>query len=424
LHSLQTETYEFDILLNQGAPSTVRNKSCTFNIKAQARQIGLSGNGFSDVEVLQSTVTSGTWPPPPPTLLYPADNTIAAANSPWTLDPYMDWEDVSWADPVTYIYQSALSPDQNPDGSFVSPAYTSVPLTSSQIPAPGTPDGTYYWHVQTCDVIYGCGDFSETWSLTVDRTIEQGQEGDVVINEIMWMGSTSSAADEWIELRNTTSGPINLKNWVITNAQDTSTPDLVLPALTIPADGYLLISNYDSTDPQSMLNVVPDLVTTTIEFVNTSEKLTLLDSTGKTIDQTPEPSGNWVQGVNNSLKQSMERNDIPESGLDSTNWHTCTDPLCNDTTYWDTEGDNYGTPKDQNHSLGDPTDPLSLITLPLQSPSPSPSPTPSPLASTTPKPTPTPSPTSPPTQKPQEQSSHPPSPTPTPVLSNSQNEEI
>jgi len=40
--------------------------------------------------------------------------------------------------------------------------------------------------------------------------------GDVVINELMWMGSTKGASDEWIELRNTTDSSIDISGWQIT----------------------------------------------------------------------------------------------------------------------------------------------------------------------------------------------------------------
>jgi hypothetical protein len=44
----------------------------------------------------------------------------------------------------------------------------------------------------------------------------------------------------------------------------------------------------------------------------------------------------------------MERNYDPSTG-----WHTCTDEHCNDTTYWDTAGNNYGTPGYFNLSVDD-----------------------------------------------------------------------
>lgn len=81
-----------------------------------------------------------------PVISYPANGaTLPAVAS-------VDWNDIADPEsPVTYQYQSSLSPATNPDGSFVTPAYTSGPLTTSEIPTPGTPYGTYYVHAKAID---------------------------------------------------------------------------------------------------------------------------------------------------------------------------------------------------------------------------------------------------------------------------------
>ena len=45
------------------------------------------------------------------------------------------------------------------------------------------------------------------------KPLAQASYGDVVINEVGWMGTAASSADEWIELYNTTDHPITLTNW-------------------------------------------------------------------------------------------------------------------------------------------------------------------------------------------------------------------
>ena len=61
-----------------------------------------------------------------------------------------------------------------------------------------------------------------------DWIIEEPEEpienGDVVINEIMWSGSSGDDDDEWIELRNMTDHDIDLSNWNINNAGQGSGP--------------------------------------------------------------------------------------------------------------------------------------------------------------------------------------------------------
>ncbi|RLC79600.1 MAG: hypothetical protein DRJ03_23240, partial [Chloroflexi bacterium] len=42
--------------------------------------------------------------------------------------------------------------------------------------------------------------------------------GDVVINEVAWMGTAANSSDEWIELYNTTGSSIDIGNWSIYGA--------------------------------------------------------------------------------------------------------------------------------------------------------------------------------------------------------------
>ena len=50
--------------------------------------------------------------------------------------------------------------------------------------------------------------------------------GQVVINEVAWMGSEASGYDEWIELANTTGAPVSLDGWQLL-AEDGS-PEVAL----------------------------------------------------------------------------------------------------------------------------------------------------------------------------------------------------
>ena len=70
--------------------------------------------------------------------------------------------------------------------------------------------------------------------------------GDVVINEVMWSGSTASNADEWLELRNMTGHDIDIGQWRIKNARHSGgTDEIMIPASkSIPAHGYFLLANY------------------------------------------------------------------------------------------------------------------------------------------------------------------------------------
>lgn len=169
--------------------------------------------------------------------------------------------------------------------------------------------------------------------------------GDIVINELMWSGSSASTADEWIELRNMTSNPIDLTGWDITNAL-TSDATLTLTSGVIPANGFFLISNFSETDGNSIINISPDLVTTSLSLDNTNAQYVLRDSTDQVIDTADDGVGDPLAGENNSgdfPDKAMERNSTPGDGTVGTSWHTATTQA-----NLDPEASDSATPKSAN----------------------------------------------------------------------------
>ena len=149
----------------------------------------------------------------------------------------------------------------------------------------------------------------------------------VVINELLWMGSQASSADEWIELRNMTNAPIDVSNWTLTKkSSGLEVAMLTIPAgKSIPANGYFLISNYANTNTNSTLNIVPDVVTTDVALANTALQIKLYDVTHVLLDTADDGTGNPLAGSLDSGKKvyvSMERNPVPGDGMLSINWHT------------------------------------------------------------------------------------------------------
>jgi signal peptidase I len=132
--------------------------------------------------------------PPAPSLVSPTNNSILNTNG-----LVMDWTDVAgnYHNPLYYIYQSALNPGFSPV------VYTSVHLTTSQIPAPGTPDGNYWWHVKTCDALDNCSDWSEAWQVTVDSTapasvitLPVNSGSNSVVDSASWDGTVAGTATD------------------------------------------------------------------------------------------------------------------------------------------------------------------------------------------------------------------------------------
>ncbi len=146
-------------------------------------------------------------------------------------------------------------------------------------------------------------------------------QGDVVINEIAWMGSTNSANDEWIELHNTTDKEIHLSGWTLTSIDEKINISLIG---SIPAQGFYLL---ERTDDNSVPNISADLIYKG-SLSNAGQYLKVYDSSNNLVDQA-NFSTKWPAG-DNMTKQTMER-------VDSLTWQTSNNPN--------------GTPKARN-SLG------------------------------------------------------------------------
>ncbi|PIP75996.1 hypothetical protein COW86_00600, partial [Candidatus Kuenenbacteria bacterium CG22_combo_CG10-13_8_21_14_all_39_9] len=96
------------------------------------------------------------------------------------------------------------------------------------------------------------------------------QPGDIIINELMWMGAGSNA-DEWIELKNTTNNNIDLSNCYITryyNGDVTMFDIGDFFGKNINAQSYFLLSNYNEAG--SKISIEPDIYNTKMLLVNSN----------------------------------------------------------------------------------------------------------------------------------------------------------
>ena len=212
------------------------------------------------------------------------------------------------------------------------------------------------WQMNLSDATQGFSDVETVGTHSI-ATGEWLTAGDVIINEVMWMGSERESNDEWIELKNMTARDIDLSNWDIENGGSGAGHIEIPHGYSIKANGYFLITKKKWNE--TAINLASDLThdkgythVAGMSLHNNGEQLTLEDKDNNIIDITPVgvwPAGN--HGSSTSFEQSMERNDIPGDGLLAASWHTCVSGVCNDGTYWDTvDGNNFGTPLSANLS--------------------------------------------------------------------------
>lgn len=173
-------------------------------------------------------------------------------------------------------------------------------------------------------IIAFCGVVALVWPPFLVAAQETGPR--VIINELLWMGSSVSAFDEWIELRNMTDQEVDLAGWYLTRKLDgQETLMLTVPeGEVLEPHGFFMIANYSAASPNSSLANEPDLVDTAVSLVNTQLQIKLYSAAGGLEDVADDGSGKPLAGeyVSGEKWASMERNDTVSDGTQAGSWHS------------------------------------------------------------------------------------------------------
>lgn len=151
----------------------------------------------------------------------------------------------------------------------------------------------------------------------------------VVFGEIMWMGSESSVADEWLELYNPGDEAVDVTGWSITRLVKGSHQVMVeLGEARIPAGGVFLIANYGPGEARCALAVEPDLTTTSVALANSRLQLRLLSGSPTAeatavVDRADDGRGTPAAGGTDP-PASMVRVDPAADGAEPRAWATAT----------------------------------------------------------------------------------------------------
>lgn len=207
----------------------------------------------------------------------------------------------------------------------------------------------------------------------------------IVITEVAWMGTAASAEDEWIELLNTTTAPVDLAGWQIRTFRsqygDNIFAVIQLSGIIQPGEFFLL----ERVDDNTVKGIDADLIyPASVTFGGTSHS-TQLSNSGELLllcspnnisagdcrpshvslattvgdlvnaetftNRTPSASNPWPAGSTSTLG-SMERKNLISN--EDTNWytHTGAKPQCGHDANWSgiNEANNQikGTPKCAN----------------------------------------------------------------------------
>lgn len=179
------------------------------------------------------------------------------------------------------------------------------------------------------------------------------EPGDVIINEVMWMGSKDkndpakdSPKDQWIELKNVSGKDLHLKGWYLTCKKESAENENKLFEIEnnrVVKDGeYFLISHCNKSN--SAINAQRDNTKAISDFDYGEFQIKLYTDSGKTtlIDTAGDGTSEPIFGDKNNF-YSMERKSAPNDGTDYNNWHTCLDQTST-ALYWDNGRAERGTP--------------------------------------------------------------------------------
>ena len=126
------------------------------------------------------------------------------------------------------------------------------------------------------------------------------QPGDVVINEVAWMGTIANPWDEWIELYNDSDQVVTITGWTI--GFEDGSPTTVWISGVVAANGYFLLERAeDATDVPS------DQAYGGETMSNLGEQMILRDNLGTIIDTANLDGGEWPAGSSTPDYSSMER---------------------------------------------------------------------------------------------------------------------
>lgn len=205
--------------------------------------------------------------------------------------------------------------------------------------------------------------------------------GDVIINELMWMGTSTGSNDEWLELRNLTDRPIDLSGWQLT--KNDSGSDVIMyefpsspPSVLAPL-AYTVVGHIPG-DGNSALKTNPEYLAGSAFSLSNSTLLIKLFAPGSILidqawDGTTPLEGYYDSGTS---WYSMERTGTPGDGTNPLNWYTCIDSAST-SDFFDSGNDERGTPGWPNRSENEPTAHAKLLVRPSPGATPTPIPTPS-----------------------------------------------
>jgi hypothetical protein len=133
----------------------------------------------------------------------------------------------------------------------------------------------------------------------------------IIFNEIAWMGTEKSASDEWVELKNNSSGEIDLVGWSVKN-QKGGIDFIFSTSIKIEPSKFVLL---ERTNDETVSGIMADAIYNGA-LGNENEWVKLFNEKCELVDEINASWGWGKFGGENASKMTLERN------RDDLGWHT------------------------------------------------------------------------------------------------------
>lgn len=186
------------------------------------------------------------------------------------------------------------------------PTATSVPKTSAKTSALPTPKTSTASLTPKPVATVAAASPTIAVKFCSFATSKSPNHGGVIFNEVAWMGGQNTG-DEWIELKNISSEPLDISGWQVID-QDEQIKIILKNGTELAAGLFYLLERGEAATP-----IKADVLYSG-NLKNDSEGLRLFDSNCNLVDEVLAKP-NWPAG-NNTTKATMERN------VGNFNWYT------------------------------------------------------------------------------------------------------
>lgn len=194
------------------------------------------------------------------------------------------------------------------------------------------------------------------FTLSIIATSVAVSQAQIVINEIFYNTPNSAGEkEEFVELLNTTSSPINLQGYTI---KDNGSP-VTFGNISIPANGFIVVSN-DSTDFNTAFGFFPHAESNMI-LSNSGDYIVLKDASGTVIDSVGyDDAAPWPTQADGD-GYSLQLCDATADNNDGANWGISQDTAGSDVQTPSSKI--YGTPNAANNCMTIVAPPYPLYTI-------------------------------------------------------------